>query len=111
MGSEPVFLCLEESIHGPPFSPIGARLFRMEAETTRKWVEWRMVGERVADMCLCGWVSREQLGEGIKCKDLLASSSDPSVGLTPGYKYKAWGFRSSLPSPCDCLLLPSCRHR
>jgi hypothetical protein len=35
----------------------------------RKWVAWRAVSGRVADTCLCLWVSRERLGRGIKCGD------------------------------------------
>jgi hypothetical protein len=92
------FLRLEESIGEPPFPPVGVHIFRREAETTRKWVEWRTVGGRAADTCLCGWVLREQLGEGIKCGDLLASSLGPPIGLTLGYKYGAQGFARLFPT-------------
>jgi hypothetical protein len=52
----------------------------------------RTVSGRVADTCLCVRDSRERLGKGIKCRDLLVSSPDSPVGLTLGYKYGAWGF-------------------
>jgi hypothetical protein len=47
---------------------------------------------QAADTCLYVWASRERLGKGIKCGDLLASSLDSPIGLTPGYKYGARGF-------------------
>jgi hypothetical protein len=49
-------------------------------------------------MCLCGWVLREQLGEGIKYRDLHASSMDPPIGLSLGYKYGAQGFVRLFPA-------------
>jgi hypothetical protein len=35
----------------------------------RKWAAQRAVSERAADTCLCVWVSRKQLGKGIKCRN------------------------------------------